>query len=255
MALVRKARRVVPPESRRQQTLHKAASRTLTLVDHGPSALAGLIRRDRELRRAIGVADTAAARRRQYRRWLALHTPRRGGARDHAPHCCRETTAAPVDQPRHAGAQPRASPGSKPRSHRCSGRRIQHLELCIADDASTQPHVRADARRGAADPRVRVVYRDQQGGIAAASNSALALATGEFVGFIDNDDVLRPHALYSMAAYLREHPDDRPRVFRRGQAARRRQPRRARRSSPTSHRTVSSPRTTSTISHWCAGRS
>ena len=69
-------RRVVPPESRRQQTLHKAASRTLTLVDHGPSALAGVIRRDRDLRRAIGVADTAAARRRQYRRWLALHTPR-----------------------------------------------------------------------------------------------------------------------------------------------------------------------------------
>ena len=75
VAVVRKVRRVVPPESRRQQTLHKAASRTLTLVDRGPSALAGLIRRDRDLRRAIGVADTAAARRRQYRRWLALHTP------------------------------------------------------------------------------------------------------------------------------------------------------------------------------------
>ena len=51
------------------------------------------------------------------------------------------------------------------------------------------------------------MYRDQQGGIAAASNSALNLASGEFVGFIDNDDVLRPHALYAMAAYVREHPD------------------------------------------------
>src|ERR1019366_2600501 len=75
VAVVRKARRVVPPESRRQETLHRAASRTLTLVDHGPSALAGLVRRDRDLRRAIGVADTAAARRSQYRRWLVLHTP------------------------------------------------------------------------------------------------------------------------------------------------------------------------------------
>src|SRR5580704_14089151 len=75
VAAVRKVRRVVPPESRRQQTLHKAASRTLTLVDHGPSALAASMRRDRELRKAIGVSDTAAARRRQYRRWLALHTP------------------------------------------------------------------------------------------------------------------------------------------------------------------------------------
>ena len=79
VAVVRKVRRVVPPESRRQQTLHKAASRTLTLVDHGPSALAGLVRRDRDLRKAIGVADTAAARRRQYRRWLAAAHPERGG--------------------------------------------------------------------------------------------------------------------------------------------------------------------------------
>ena len=82
-----------------------------------------------------------------------------------------------------------------------------HLELCIADDASTAPHVRSVLDAAAADPRVRVVHRDQQGGIAAASNSAMDLATGEFVGFIDNDDVLRPHALYSMAAYVREHPD------------------------------------------------
>jgi GT2 family glycosyltransferase len=67
--------------------------------------------------------------------------------------------------------------------------------------------VRAVLDAAAADPRVRVVYRDQQGGIAAASNSALDLAAGEFVAFIDNDDVLRPHALYSMAAYVREHPD------------------------------------------------
>ncbi|MFI5286798.1 MAG: glycosyltransferase, partial [Candidatus Dormibacteria bacterium] len=81
------------------------------------------------------------------------------------------------------------------------------LELCIADDASTHSHVHEVLDAALADPRVRVAYREQQGGIAAASNSALSLATGDFVGFIDNDDVLRPHALYAMAAYLREHPD------------------------------------------------
>jgi GT2 family glycosyltransferase len=87
------------------------------------------------------------------------------------------------------------------------GQVYPHLELCIADDASTQPHVRAVLDGVAADPRVHVAYREQQGGIATASNSALALATGEYVGFIDNDDVLRAHALYAMAAYIREHPD------------------------------------------------
>jgi GT2 family glycosyltransferase len=205
VAVVRKARRVVPPESRRQQTLHKAASRTLTLVDHGPSALAGLIRRDRELRRAIGVADTAAARRRQYRRWLALHTPGEAELATMRRISSADTSAPvislvmPVHNPERTWLE--AAIGS------VLGQAYPHLELCIADDASKQPHVRQVLDSAAADSRVRIVYREQQGGIASASNSALALATGEFVGFIDNDDVLRPHALYAMAAYIREHPD------------------------------------------------
>lgn len=205
VAVVRKVRRVVPPESRRQQTLHKAASRTLTLVDRGPSALAGLIRRDRDLRRAIGVADTAAARRRQYRRWLELHTPsaaelarmRRDAEKDEG--AVVFSLVMPVHNPERAWLEAAIASVLE--------QAYPHLELCIADDASTQPQVRTVLDAAAADPRVRVVYRDQQGGIAAASNSALDLATGEFVGFIDHDDVLRPHALYSMAAYLRERPD------------------------------------------------
>jgi GT2 family glycosyltransferase len=205
VAVVRKVRRVVPPESRRQQTLHKAASRTLTLVDHGPSALAGLMRRDRDLRRAIGVADTAAARRRQYRRWLALHTPNAA-----ALETMRRVSEADVDAPVISLIMPVHNPERswlEAAIGSVLGQVYAHLELCIADDASTAPHVRAVLDAAAADPRVRVVHRDQQGGIAAASNSALNLATGEFVGFIDNDDVLRLHALYAMAAYVREHPD------------------------------------------------
>jgi GT2 family glycosyltransferase len=205
VSLVRKARRVVPQESRRQQTLHKAASRTLTLVDKGPSALAGLIRRDRDLRRAIGVADTAAARRRQYRRWLAMHTPRpaelatmrRIAEADDGARVI--SLIMPVHNPERSWLEAAIASVLE--------QAYPHLELCIADDASTHPHVRSVLDAATADSRVRVVYRDKQGGIAAASNSALAHATGEFVGFIDNDDVLRPHALSSMAAYLREHPD------------------------------------------------
>ncbi len=205
VAVVRRARRVVPPESRRQQSLHRAASRTLTLVEHGPSALAGLVRRERDLRRAIGVADTAAARRRQYRRWLALHTPdaakletmRRVSEADHRAPVI--SLIMPVHNPGRAWLEAAIRSVLE--------QVYPHLELCIADDASTQRHVRAVLDAAVADPRVRVVYRERQGGIAAASNSALHIATGEFVGFIDNDDVLRPHALYAMAAYVGEHPD------------------------------------------------
>ncbi|MFZ0920341.1 MAG: glycosyltransferase [Candidatus Dormiibacterota bacterium] len=205
MAVVRKVRRVVPPESRRQQALHKVASRALTLVDHGPSALAGLVRRDRELRRAIGVADTAAARRRQYRRWLAVHTP---SAADLA--SMRRASEADAEAPVISLVMPVHNPERSWLEAAIASvleQAYPHLELCIADDASTRPHVRVVLEAARADPRVRVVYRDQQGGIAAASNSALEMASGEFVGFIDHDDVLRRHALHSVAVYVRDHPD------------------------------------------------
>jgi GT2 family glycosyltransferase len=205
VAVAGKLRRVVPPDSRRQRTLHSVASRTLTLVDHGPSAVAGSIRRDRELRRAIGVADTDASRRRQYRRWLELHTP---GAAELGN--MRRVSEADAGAPVISLVMPVYNPARDWLEAAIASVLEQahpKLELCIADDASTHSHVREVLDAALADPRVRVSYRDQQGGIAAASNSALHLATGDFIGFIDNDDVLRPHALYAMAAYLREHPD------------------------------------------------
>src|SRR5690606_11790335 len=73
-------------------------------------------------------------------------------------------------------------------------------ELCIADDASPDPRVAAVVREYAdRDPRIRFVRREANGHISAASNSALALAQGEFVALLDHDDELRPHALLEMA--------------------------------------------------------
>jgi O-antigen biosynthesis protein len=57
-----------------------------------------------------------------------------------------------------------------------------HWELCIADDASTDPAV-ADvlSRFAALDERIKVIHRPTNGHISAASNTALELATGEYV--------------------------------------------------------------------------
>jgi GT2 family glycosyltransferase len=81
-----------------------------------------------------------------------------------------------------------------------------HWELCIADDASPAPHVRPlieEYRQ--LDPRIRVVFREQNGHISAASNSALELATGEFAALLDHDDELAEHALYLVAELLNRH--------------------------------------------------
>jgi len=81
-------------------------------------------------------------------------------------------------------------------------------ELCIADDASTAPHVRKLLDRcQKKDPRIKVVYRETNGHISAASNSALALAHGEFIALLDHDDEFRPHTLACVALELEAHPD------------------------------------------------
>lgn len=84
----------------------------------------------------------------------------------------------------------------------------QNWELCIADDASTEPHVaRVLAEYARRDPRVRIAWRERNGHIAAASNSALELARGDFVALLDHDDELRPHALLRVAEVIAASPD------------------------------------------------
>ena len=66
-----------------------------------------------------------------------------------------------------------------------------HWELCIADDASTDKSVRPLLRKYAeSDPRIKVTLRERNGHISAASNSAIELASGEFIAFLDNDDTV-----------------------------------------------------------------
>src|SRR3990167_4117162 len=81
-------------------------------------------------------------------------------------------------------------------------------ELCIADDASPPPHVRKVLEEyERLDERIKVVFRECNGHISAASNSALELASGEFVALLDHDDELPEHALYMVAIALNERPD------------------------------------------------
>jgi O-antigen biosynthesis protein len=54
----------------------------------------------------------------------------------------------------------------------------------------------------ARDHRIRVAHRSENGGIVATSNDALAMATGEFIAFLDHDDALVPTALELMASVI-----------------------------------------------------
>lgn len=76
-------------------------------------------------------------------------------------------------------------------------------EWCLVDDRSTRPEVLAALdEAAAADPRIRVLHRAENGGIVAASNDALTIACGTFIALLDHDDALVPSALAAVAEAL-----------------------------------------------------
>ncbi len=81
-----------------------------------------------------------------------------------------------------------------------------HWELCLCDDASTSQPTR-DVLADCRDERIKVVRLAANAHISAASNAALALATGEFIGLLDHDDEITPDALYEVVSALNEAPD------------------------------------------------
>ena len=82
-----------------------------------------------------------------------------------------------------------------------------HWQLCLADDASTDAHVRKLLEHySTKDSRIQVVYREQNGHISAASNSALEIATGDFIALLDHDDLLTPDALYRVVELVNQNP-------------------------------------------------
>lgn len=86
--------------------------------------------------------------------------------------------------------------------------RFDDWELCLVDDCSTQPHVGemlAAAQRE--EPRVRVLRRESNGGIVAASNGALGMAQGEFVVLLDHDDMLHRDALARVHEAIEASPE------------------------------------------------
>jgi GT2 family glycosyltransferase len=81
-------------------------------------------------------------------------------------------------------------------------------QLCIADDASPSPHVQAAlADLAAQDSRILVTHRPVNGHIAAASNTALGMTTGDWVALLDHDDLLAPHALATIVQAIRDNPE------------------------------------------------
>lgn len=80
-------------------------------------------------------------------------------------------------------------------------------ELCIADDNSSAAHIKPLLEEySAKDSRIKVVYRNHNGHIAAASNSALEISGGDYVALLDHDDELAQDALLYVVKEILDNP-------------------------------------------------
>lgn len=81
----------------------------------------------------------------------------------------------------------------------------QNWELCLACVASDKAYVNQVIQKVAKkDPRIKYVFLTENKGIAGNSNEALKLATGEYVAFLDHDDMLASFALYEVVKLLNQ---------------------------------------------------
>jgi GT2 family glycosyltransferase len=88
------------------------------------------------------------------------------------------------------------------------GQSFVDWELCIADDHSSDTHVRSFLEElGKRDARIHIAFRETNGGIALCSNSALALARGEWCALLDQDDLLAENALAEVAREAAGRPE------------------------------------------------
>lgn len=164
---------------------------------------AGLVGTIRQLR-DLPSADEPTVR---YRRWTALHTPTEADLAQMA-----AAVPALALRPRISVITPVYN--TDPRWLRACIESVRRQaypdwELCLANDGSTSKDTLRVLQEYAAvgDPRIRVVQCASNGGISAASNAALAIASGEFFALLDHDDELAPEALYAVVRFLNEVPD------------------------------------------------
>jgi GT2 family glycosyltransferase len=81
-------------------------------------------------------------------------------------------------------------------------------ELCIVDDASPAGHVSAMLEEAQQlDPRIKVMRLSENGGISVATNAAVEMASGDFVAFLDHDDLITPDCLAHFALLIGDEPE------------------------------------------------
>ncbi|MEB0136047.1 glycosyltransferase family 2 protein [Actimicrobium sp. CCC2.4] len=154
----------------------------------------------------VAVTTNSLANSRSYQAWITAHEPRRDEILK-----IRQLSEKSESDPLISILMPTYNTPGKYLKEAIESVKNQiygNWELCIADDFSTDTELKEKLiAYEKSDPRIKVVFRSENGHISAASNSALELATGSYIALLDHDDVLHPLALYCVAEVINKNPD------------------------------------------------
>ncbi len=78
--------------------------------------------------------------------------------------------------------------------------KVERLEIIVVDDGSTDNSV--EVIEAFSDPRIRLLRHDRNRGIPAARNTGLEAARGDYIAWLDSDDLARPDRLAKQARFL-----------------------------------------------------
>ena len=194
-----------------QRVHQKASYRTIRFIKDSPQTLARTFKRTKRvsLPESVSPIETAVVEQyngHDYTAWLARY-----GDISHDLLNYQATLKTWKNTPKIAILMPTYNP-----TQACLEAAIESVlaqvypfwELCIADDASSEPHVKSVIQRyAAADKRIKTVFRTENGHISIASNSALKLVSADYVALMDHDDALTPDALYWVAKTINDYPE------------------------------------------------
>ena len=83
----------------------------------------------------------------------------------------------------------------------------KNWELCIVDDGSSNRNT-VDFLKSIHDPNIKIKFLEKNQGISIASNQAIQMTTGEYIGLMDHDDEITEDALFEVVKTIREKAPD-----------------------------------------------
>ncbi|MBI2453274.1 glycosyltransferase family 2 protein [Candidatus Peregrinibacteria bacterium] len=85
----------------------------------------------------------------------------------------------------------------------------QNIELCICNDASSDPKVKKLLKKyQSKEPQVKIIHHIRNKNISEALNSAYELSNGEYVALVDHDDKLAKNALFEVVKHIQKSMPD-----------------------------------------------